>query len=100
MSVHARITATAPALWNCVRSLTPPRAGRYAAGKVSAAGWTPHGLYSRDHSRVAVAKSMSAILPRRFSIEKFGLVPANTNGAATPVGPVWPEYGKYDVTGA
>ncbi len=37
-SVHARITPRAPAFWNCVRSLTAPRAGRTSDGKCASGG--------------------------------------------------------------
>ena len=53
-----------------------------------------------EHSRVAVAKSINAILPSRPDSVNFGLLPANTRSPVTPVAGVCPEYGKYDVTGA
>ena len=44
MSVHARMTPTAPAFWNGVRSPTGPRAGRVAVGNFSSVGCNPQTL--------------------------------------------------------
>src|SRR5882724_311769 len=89
----------APAFWNCVRSLTLPRAGLSDAGNVSPGGLMPHALYERAQSRVAVAKSIRTTLPCNPVRVNLGLLPAYTRSPATPDGDVCPEYGKYEVTG-
>src|SRR5262249_61722373 len=98
MSVHARITATAPALRNGVRPATGPRAGRVDCGNRSSEGCSPQTLYSSAKFRVFTGQSTSATLPCRFSSDTFGLLPAYTISPVTPAALVSPEYGKYDVT--
>src|SRR5215467_11509084 len=98
MSVHARMTATAPAFWNGVRSDSGPRAGRVASGKRSLAGFNPQTLYSSANLRVFTGQSTSATFPCRLSSDTFGFAPAYTIGPVTPAADVSPEYGKYDVT--
>src|SRR5215510_360595 len=100
MSVHARMTPTAPAFRNGARSPTGPRAGRVAVGNFSSVGCNPQTLYCSLHWRVLIGHSRSATLPCRPSSVKVGFRPAKTSSPVTPAAVVCPEYGKYDVTGA